>query len=175
MTRDSFANLEHRDNDHGPYNFGFFWAGNAVPENKDWVFNGKVHGGDGRVIGGEFWWPGFGIVAGAAREEGTYAEIIWRGQYIHHGTLVCELAQGESWKTVNRWACSLQATTAYYQRKNNVTIVNATSPILTSQIPPWEGILSVFCRTSRTPPPFTISSTSLHRFIYFVTHAPSLL
>lgn len=64
-------NLEHRGNGHGPYTFGFFWAGDAVPENKDGVFNGKVHGGDERAIGGGFWWPGFGIVTGAAREGST--------------------------------------------------------------------------------------------------------
>ena len=78
-------------------------------------FTGSVHGGDNSVLGGEFMWGGYGVVAAAAPTN-QYVELIWRGKSDFHGTLACHLAPGASWATTNRLACSVQVTKAYRQR-----------------------------------------------------------
>ena len=72
-------------------------------------FDGTLHGGDQKVLGGEFWWSLYGVIAGPARPN-HYAEIVWRGKKDYHGTMACRLAKGQSWDSVNRWACSIQVT-----------------------------------------------------------------
>ena len=111
VTCNGFSNLHHCDRDESPYNFGIFFAGDVRHRR----FARSVHGGAGRVIGGEFWWPGYGVIAGVGKGQ-HYAEIIWRGREDYHGTLACSLAEGASWDEVNRWACSVQITRAYRQR-----------------------------------------------------------
>ncbi|ORY27934.1 hypothetical protein BCR39DRAFT_589011 [Naematelia encephala] len=111
VTKNGFSNRQHQDHDLSPYTFGMFFAGNAT----DGRFNGDVHGGNGKVIGGEFFWGGYGIVVGTAADD-EFVELMWRGPQDFHGTLACRLGDGQSWKNVSRWGCSMQMTKAYRQR-----------------------------------------------------------
>ncbi|KAF9039139.1 hypothetical protein BJ165DRAFT_1496361 [Panaeolus papilionaceus] len=101
ITRDNFANFQHRDNDETPHTYGWWWPALLSMDGRyhvDWNSHSKTEGGG-------FSFGEYGIGVDFQRCNGCLVEIQWRGKTDIHGT-----AKSISEGNFTRFGTSIQIT-----------------------------------------------------------------